>query len=95
MRKYGIVGLVLAVILVIVGFALRVPERSIGWDVEEYVGGDAYNYIIEGEIRAGEIAGTKASKTIYIIGGSIVGMMSLLVLGYETDKKKIAEVKVD
>jgi len=91
----GIVGLILAAILIIVGFGVKVPERNIGWDVEEYVGGDAYNYIIEGEIRAGEIAGANASKAIYMVSGCIVGMMSLFVLAYAADTKKFADVKAE
>ena len=39
--------------------------------VDEYVGGDAYNYIIGAELVAGKMAGTMISKTICFVSGAI------------------------
>ena len=60
----GIVGLLVAIALLVAGFCIAVPDKYIpSWKdldeggMEEYVGGDAYNFIIEAGLRGGEIAG--------------------------------------
>ena len=37
--------------------------------IDEYVGGDAYNFIIGASLVAGKISGTIVAKTICIVGG--------------------------
>lgn len=37
--------------------------------IDEYVGGDAYNYIIGASLVAGKISGTMTAKAIIIVGG--------------------------
>ena len=39
--------------------------------IDEYVGGDAYNYIIGASLVGGKIAGTLATKAILIVGGAL------------------------
>lgn len=39
--------------------------------IDEYVGGDAYNYIIGASLVAGKTAGMIAAKAICIVGGAI------------------------
>lgn len=39
--------------------------------IDEYVGGDAYNYIIGATLVAGKIAGIMTTKAIFIVGGAI------------------------
>lgn len=39
--------------------------------IDEYVGGDAYNYIIGASLVAGRISGTMAVKAICIVGGTL------------------------
>ncbi|MBQ7914641.1 MAG: hypothetical protein IJZ28_02540 [Clostridia bacterium] len=39
--------------------------------IDEYVGGDAYNYIIGASLVAGKISGTMTTKTICIVGGTL------------------------
>lgn len=39
--------------------------------IDEYVGGDAYNYIIGASLVAGKTAGVIAAKAISIVGGAI------------------------
>lgn len=39
--------------------------------IDEYVGGDAYNYIIGASLVAGKIAGMIAAKAICIVGGAM------------------------
>lgn len=50
--------------------------------IDEYVGGDAYNYIIGASLVAGEISGVIVSKTICIVGGILclcIGTMAAVV----------------
>lgn len=39
--------------------------------IDEYVGGDAYNYIIGACLVGGKIAGTMATKAIFVVGGAL------------------------
>ncbi|MDE6111766.1 MAG: hypothetical protein K2F65_07615 [Eubacterium sp.] len=48
--------------------------------IEEYVGGDAYNYIIGASLIGGKIAGTMSMKSIFIAGGILVICIALIQL---------------
>ena len=39
--------------------------------IDEYVGGDAYNYIIGASLVAGKISGTMTTKAILSVGGTL------------------------
>lgn len=39
--------------------------------IDEYVGGDAYNYIIGATLVAGKISGAMTTKAIFIVGGTL------------------------
>ena len=39
--------------------------------IDEYVGGDAYNYIIGASLVAGEISGVITAKAIFVVGGTL------------------------
>ena len=52
----------------------------------EYVGGDAYNYIVEASLRGGEISGALTAKAIYF---GIAGILLILSLSFlDSDDKK-------
>lgn len=71
--------LVIGIILVICGLSVGVPSDYISsYDMWEYVGGDAYNYIIEAALRAGRISGAETSKSVYIAVGLLIACMSAL-----------------
>lgn len=55
--------------------------------IDEYVGGDAYNYIIGASLVAGKITGAMVAKTIFIVGGSmcICFGMTLMMLMKKKD----------
>lgn len=69
----------IGVILFCVGLFMKVPSKELttytvladsGYSViEEYVGGDAYNFIIGAALVGGEIAGILAQKAIYTVSG--------------------------
>lgn len=78
----SVLGIILAIVLIVVGFKQEIPKRNLGSfpsSIEEYVGGDAYNYLIEASIRGGEISGKTIAKAVYIVGGCIIGVISLLI----------------
>jgi uncharacterized membrane protein len=58
--------------------------------IDEYVGGDAYNYIIGASLVAGKIAGTMTTKAICIVGGfmCIAFGVALLMLTQPDSKKQ-------
>ena len=55
--------------------------------IEEYVGGDAYNYIIGASLIGGEIAGTMAMKAVFIVGGTLIVCIALIHLMNTIDPK--------
>ena len=85
--KISIVGIIAGFCLIIVSFFVSVPDRVIT-DPKKYIGGDAYNYQIEATIRAGEIAGAKTAKAIYLVGGFILLFGSSIAFGILTEPKK-------
>lgn len=78
----GIFSIILGVFLILIGLFLEIPPKEIDtWKISskhgdeqytEYVGGDAYNIIIEASLRGGIISGRTAAKAIYEVGGIIV-----------------------
>lgn len=46
--------------------------------IEEYVGGDAYNYIIGASLIGGHIAGAMATKSLFAVGGLILLAMGIM-----------------
>ena len=74
-----LVGIIISVIFVTIGAKTEIPKREIDVGYEQsYVGGDAYNYIIESNVLASEITSAELKKTIYISVGSILFMMSII-----------------
>lgn len=100
-KTAGIVGIIVAIVLLILAFSSTTPDKYIKSYGEnkmyEYVGGDAYNYIIEASLRGGEIAGAKAVKAIYIAASGILFILSLSFLtsdgGRDEIHSDIGEVK--
>lgn len=79
-----IILLILGAILILIGLFYNIPSREFNfYSIEEYVGGDAYNGIIEASIRGGEIAGATMSKNLYICSGSIIMALGLLKLKFK------------
>lgn len=80
----GVVGLVLVAIFLILGFTSTAPDKYIKSygdnKMYEYVGGDAYNYIIEASLRGGEIAGAMTAKAIYFGVAGILLVLSIAFL---------------
>ena len=74
-----IIIFVIGAILLIVGLNYDIPSRTFWfYSIEKYVGGDAYNGIIEAAIRGGEISGAITAKAIYTCSGIITILLSLL-----------------
>lgn len=70
---------VIGIILLIAGLGVSIPSDYIGsYSMMEYVGGDAYNYIIESSLRGGHIAGAQITKSIYIAIGLLISCISAL-----------------
>ncbi len=65
--------IIVGIILIILGINFEVPSREFNiYKITEYVGGDAFNGIIEASIRGGEIAGAMITKAICICSGFII-----------------------
>ncbi len=93
LKRISTIVVILGILFFTIGIFYQVPDREIPYDYEEYVGGDAYNMIIEASIRGGEIAGTKTSKTIYtIFGVSLISIGGILQI-IEKEKRLISKIE--
>lgn len=57
--------------------------------IEEYVGGDAYNYIIGASLVGGEIAGAKTEKAIFTATGILLICIGLLALTISSERRSM------
>ena len=99
LKNFSIVGIIIGLLLATIGLMTSIPDDIIrtgfsGRDnrdaggYQRYVGGDAYNFIIEASIRGGEIAGGRSARAIYLSGGMMISTTSLIALGVALDKEK-------
>lgn len=80
MRKnIAIIGIVVGIIFIILGIMTKIPGDYI-YNLTEYVGGDAYNYIIESSIRAGKISGAMTQRAVYIAVGVMMTFLATFKL---------------
>ena len=101
-KKISVLVMIIGLVLFIVGLFTKIPNKELttysGLSgkysvIEEYVGGDAYNYIIGASLVGGEIAGAKTQKAVFISVGSLIFVLGLLA--YSSSKEKIEENIVD
>lgn len=59
--------------------------------IDEYVGGDAYNFIIGACLVAGKTAGTMAAKAICIVGGIMLLCTGLTLMLLTQNKETIVK----
>ena len=71
--------LIAGIALIVMGIGENVPTSYISsYSMHEYVGGDAYNFIVEAGLRGGRIAGAMATKAIYIAVGLLISCISAM-----------------
>lgn len=101
-KKISVLVMVIGLVLFIVGLFIKIPSKELTTYsslsdkysvIEEYVGGDAYNYIIGASLVGGEIAGAKAQKAIFISIGSFIFVIGLLAYSFSKENiEKTAKV---
>lgn len=98
-KVVSIIVVLIGLGLVVAGFGIGIPgDHLTTWSslsdvdgysyIEEYVGGDAYNYIIGASLVAGHISGNLAAQAILIAGGVITACIGLVSLAWSFGKKK-------
>ena len=74
-----VVCLGVGVVLLVAGLGVSIPSSYISsYSMTEYVGGDAYNFIVEAALRGGKIAGATVTKSLYTAGGLLIACISAL-----------------
>lgn len=101
-KKISVLVMVIGLVLFIVGLFIKIPSKELTTYsslsdkysvIEEYVGGDAYNYIIGASLVGGEIAGAKAQKAVFISMGSLIFVIGLLAYSFSKENiENIAKV---
>lgn len=98
-KLVAVLGLILSLVFVVLGAQTKVPNTYISYygsnKMEKYVGGDAYNYIIESSLRGGQIAGAQTQRAAYFMTASILGLISLFGLVSKEEPNKAALEKVE
>ncbi len=94
MKKFtSIIAMITGVALLVLGIFLEEPSTRLNVSfLNMYVGGDAYNYIMEASLVAGKIAGIKAQKAIFISCGTMVFCTGLISFAYSLKEKSKAVV---
>ena len=86
----GIALIAAGLIIAVPGDRLTTYESLGGSDgysyIREYVGGDAYNYIMGASLVAGHISGAMAMKAVFIAVGALVACMGLLAFVFVPDQ---------
>jgi hypothetical protein len=59
--------------------------------IDEYINGDAYNYIIGSSLIAGKTAGMMVTKAIFIVGGTICICLGLLFMFVQKKEETVSE----
>lgn len=98
---FGIVLILIGLLIQVPGGALTTLESIDGnstdyyvfdnkySSIDEYVGGDAYNYIIGASLVAGKMAGTMTAKVVLVVGGIICLCFGLTFMTlYQKEKEK-------
>ena len=95
----GIILILVGLIIQIPGGALTTYKSLDGYktenyvfdnkysSIDEYVGGDAYNYIIGASLVAGKISGAMTAKAVFIVGGSLCLCLGITLMMLQ--KKKV------
>lgn len=85
MKKSSIVVILIGIVLVVAGLVQKVPSDELSYygtsdksKIEEYVGGDAYNYIIGASLVGSQIAGAMIQKAIYISVGLLIISLGII-----------------
>ena len=82
--------LAIGIIMLIAGLGISTPSDYISsYSMTEYVGGDAYNFIIEASLRGGKIAAAQISKCIYISVGLLIACVSALKINVVKPTKEM------
>ncbi|MCI5892088.1 MAG: hypothetical protein MRZ66_01610 [Clostridiales bacterium] len=95
-KGVSIIVVIIGIILFVVGLGIKVPNKelttlSILSDeysvIDEYVGGDAYNYIIGASLVGGEISGVKTQKAMFESIGLLIMCVGLLSFAHSSEDK--------
>ena len=100
-RGAALAVIIVGIALIAVGLIIAVPGdrlttyESLGGSdgysyIREYVGGDAYNYIMGASLVAGHISGAMTMKAVFIAIGALVACMGLLAFVFVPDQPKPA-----
>lgn len=100
-KNSAILVMVIGVILLAIGLFLKTPGTELTTYsslegvknysvIDEYVGGDAYNYIIGASLIAGELSGILTMKAIFIAVGVLIFCIGLISLSWVKEKQVIA-----
>lgn len=88
----SLLAMIIGITLFVVGYKTEIPSKKLttysfmedeGYSaVDEYVNGDAYNYIIGASLISGKIAAAKIEKVIFISTGTLIFTIGILALSF-------------
>lgn len=103
-KNSAIIVMIIGIIMLIIGLFLKVPGTELTTyssldgienysKIVEYVGGDAYNYIIGASLIAGKISGILTMKAVFISVGIMICCIGLISLSWIKEKQAIVSAE--
>lgn len=101
----SILVIAIGITLFVIGYTTKIPSKNLTTfsilegdkysAIDEYVGGDAYNYIIGASLVSGKIAAAKIERVIFISTGSLIFSIGIIgfAFSFKTKEKKPKEKK--
>lgn len=102
----SILVIAIGITLFVIGYTTKIPSKNLTTfsilegdkysAIDEYVGGDAYNYIIGASLVSGKIAAAKIERVIFISTGSLIFSIGIIgfAFSFKTKEKKPKEKKM-
>lgn len=94
--------MIVGIALFIYGCTIKVPSEKLSYysnkdtsKIEEYVGGDAYNYIIGAEIVGSKIVAAETTRAIFICTGLFMAALGGAIVAYEERKERKENTKTN
>jgi hypothetical protein len=96
----SILVIAIGITLFVIGYTTKIPSKNLTTfsilegdkysAIDEYVGGDAYNYIIGASLVSGKIAAAKIERVIFISTGSLIFSIGIIgfAFSFKTKEKK-------
>ncbi len=95
--------MIAGIVLFIYGCTIKIPSEKLSYysynddasQIEKYIEGDAYNYIIGAEIVGSKIVAAETTQAIFICTGLFMATLGGAIVAYEERKERKENTKTN